>query len=60
VTADEKIEIQSGRMVIGSIQMPVLVMHEGGVIEPDCRMQKIEKKDEKRLTLLNSDKSVTE
>lgn len=38
VTADEKIEIQAGRKVIGSIQTPVLVMHEGGVIEGDCRM----------------------
>lgn len=60
VIADEKIEIQAGGKVIGSIQTPVLVMHEGGVIEGNCRMQKIEKKDEKRLTLLNSDKSVTE
>jgi cytoskeletal protein CcmA (bactofilin family) len=59
VLADEKIEIRAGGKVIGSIQTPVLVMHEGGIIEGNCRMQKTEKKDEKRLTLLNPDKSVT-
>jgi cytoskeletal protein CcmA (bactofilin family) len=59
VLADEEIEIRAGGKVIGSIQTPVLVMHEYGIIEGNCRMQKTEKKDEKRLTLLNPDKSVT-
>lgn len=58
--ADEKIEIRDGGKVIGSIQTPVLVMDEGGIIEKNCRMRKTEKKDEQRLPLLNSDKSDTE
>jgi cytoskeletal protein CcmA (bactofilin family) len=60
VIADEKIEIQSAGKIIGSIQTPVLVMDEGGIIEGDCRMHKTEKKEIKRLTVVNSDKSVTE
>ena len=60
VIADEKIEIQPGGKVIGSIQTPILIVHEGGVIDGNCQMQKTEKKDEKKLTLLNSDESVSE
>jgi cytoskeletal protein CcmA (bactofilin family) len=60
VIADEKIEIHAGGKVIGSIQTPVLVMDEGGIIEGNCRMHKTEKKDEKKLTVVNSDKSDTE
>lgn len=59
VIADEKIEIRAGGKVIGSVQTPALVMYEGGIIEGDCRMHKTEEKDEKRLTVLNSDDSVT-
>lgn len=59
VIADEKIEIRAGGKVIGSVQTPALIMYEGGIIEGDCRMHKTEEKDEKRLTVLNSDDSVT-
>jgi cytoskeletal protein CcmA (bactofilin family) len=60
VIADEKIEIRADGKVIGSIQTPALVMDEGGIIEGNCRMHNTEKKDEKRLTVLNSDRWVTE
>jgi cytoskeletal protein CcmA (bactofilin family) len=57
VIADERIEIHAPGKVIGSIQTPILVIDEGAIIEGNCRMRKTEKKDEKRLTLLDSDKS---
>jgi cytoskeletal protein CcmA (bactofilin family) len=56
VIADEKIEIRASGKVVGSIQTPVLVMVEGGIIEGNCRMRKTGKKDEEKLSVLNSDK----
>lgn len=60
VIADEKIEIHAPGKVIGNIQTPVLVVDEGGIIEGYCRMHETEKKDEKMLTVVDSNKSVTE
>ena len=59
VITDEKIEISATGKVIGSIKAPLLIMKKGGIIEGNIKINRMENKDEMRMTALHADKSVT-
>jgi len=46
VTADQRIDVVPSGKVFGNIQSPVVVIHEGGLFEGNCRMCKAKEADE--------------
>jgi len=52
IMADDRIEIHAPGKVFGNIQAPVVVIEEGVIFEGNCRMQKLEKKDDKKLAVI--------
>jgi len=57
VTADKKIEICAPGKVLGNIQAPSIIIGEGAIIEGNFRMHQAGKKEERKLTVINSDES---
>ncbi|MGD2126747.1 MAG: polymer-forming cytoskeletal protein [Desulfobacteraceae bacterium] len=57
VTADEKIEIYAPGKVFGNIQAPSVVINEGAIIDGNCATNQAKEPDERRLTVVSSDKS---
>ena len=57
VTADNKIEIRAPGKILGNIQAPSIVIHEGATIEGNCRMHGISKKEDRKLAVVGSDES---
>ncbi len=53
IFADNRIEIHAPGKVFGNIQAPAVVIEEGVIFEGNCRMQKIEKGQEKKLAIIN-------
>ena len=54
IIADERIEIHAPGKVFGDIQAPILVIEEGVVFEGNCRMQTIDKAEDKKLAILGN------
>ena len=52
IIADNRIEIHAPGKVFGNIQAPTVVIEEGVIFEGNCKMQKIEKPDNKKLTVI--------
>ena len=57
IFAGEKIEILKPGKVFGNIQAPVVVIEEGVVFEGNCRMQRDQKDEDKKLALISENKS---
>jgi cytoskeletal protein CcmA (bactofilin family) len=52
IMADDRIEIHAPGKVFGNIQAPAVVIEEGVIFEGNCRMQKLEKIDDKKLAVI--------
>jgi len=57
VVADQKVELRAPGKVLGNIQAPAIVIHEGAAIDGNCRTQPVKKADERKLTVVASEKS---
>jgi cytoskeletal protein CcmA (bactofilin family) len=53
IIADSRIEIHAPGKVFGNIQSPVITIEEGVIFEGNCRMQKIDKDDDKKLAVVS-------
>jgi len=52
IVADDRIEIHAPGRVFGNINAPTVIIDEGVVFEGNCRMQKKEKAEDKKLTVI--------
>lgn len=53
IIADNCIEIHAPGQVFGNIQSPTVIIEEGVIFEGNCRMQKIDKDEEKKLAVIS-------
>lgn len=53
IVADNRIEIHAPGKVFGNIQAPAVVIEEGVLFEGNCRMQKIDKSEDKKLAIIS-------
>ncbi len=53
IIADNRIEIHSPGKVFGNIQAPAVIIEEGVIFEGNCRMQKIDKDQDKKLAVIS-------
>ena len=53
IIADNRIEIHAPGKVFGNIQAPTVVIEEGVIFEGNCRMQGIEKVEDKKLAVIS-------
>ena len=53
IIADKRIEIHAPGRVFGNIQAPIIIMEEGVIFEGNCRMQNIEKTEDKKLAFIS-------
>jgi cytoskeletal protein CcmA (bactofilin family) len=53
VLADKKMEIRAPGRVFGNIQAPLIIMEEGVIFEGNCKMQDIEKTEDKKLAIIS-------
>ncbi len=53
IIADNRIEIHAPGKVFGNIQAPTVVIEEGVIFEGNCRMQNIEKTEDKKLAIIS-------
>ncbi len=53
IIADNRIEIHTPGKVFGNIQSPAVIIEEGVIFEGNCRMQKIEKDQGKKLAIIS-------
>jgi cytoskeletal protein CcmA (bactofilin family) len=53
IIADNRIEIHAPGKVYGNIQSPTVIIEEGVIFEGNCRMQKIDKGEDKKLAVLS-------
>jgi len=53
IVAEKRIEIHAPGKVFGNIQAPVVVIDEGVIFEGNCRMQKTEEPEDKKLAVAN-------
>lgn len=53
IIADNRIEIHAPGKVFGNIQAPAVVIEEGVIFEGNCRMQEIDKSEDKKLAILS-------
>ena len=53
IIADDRIEIHAPGKVFGNIQAPVVILEEGVIFEGNCRMQQIEKDEDKKLAVVS-------
>ena len=53
IFADNRIEIHAPGKVFGNIQAPAVVIEEGVIFEGNCRMQKINNDEDKKLTVIS-------
>ncbi|MFH1350428.1 MAG: polymer-forming cytoskeletal protein [Pseudomonadota bacterium] len=53
ITAEERIEIHKPGKVFGNIQAPIVVVDEGVLFEGNCRMQRRQKTEDKKLALIS-------
>ena len=57
VVADQKVELRAPGKVLGNIQAPAIVIHEGAAIDGNCRTQPVKKTDDRKLAVVASEKS---
>jgi cytoskeletal protein CcmA (bactofilin family) len=57
IIADEKVELRAPGKVLGDIQAPAIVIHEGAAIDGHCKTQPVKKTDERKLTVVASERS---
>jgi cytoskeletal protein CcmA (bactofilin family) len=57
VTADKRIQINASGKILGDIEAPTMAITEGAIIEGNCMMQQAEKRDDRALAMVSSDKS---
>lgn len=53
IIADNRIEIHAPGKVFGNIQAPAVIIEEGVMFEGNCRMQKIDKDQDKKLAVIS-------
>lgn len=53
IIADNRIEIHDPGKVFGNIQAPAVVIEEGVIFEGNCKMQKIDKSEDKKLAIIS-------
>jgi cytoskeletal protein CcmA (bactofilin family) len=53
IIADNRIEIHAPGKVFGNIQAPAVVIEEGVIFEGNCKMQKIDKSEDKKLAIIS-------
>jgi len=53
IIAEKRIEIHAPGRVFGNIQAPIIIMEEGVIFEGNCRMQNIEKTEDKKLAIIS-------
>ena len=53
IIADTRIEIHAPGKVFGNIQSPAVIIEEGVIFEGNCRMQKIDKDEDKKLAVIS-------
>lgn len=53
IIADNRIEIHAPGKVFGNIQAPAVIIEEGVIFEGNCRMQKIDKDQDKKLAVIS-------
>lgn len=53
IMADNRIEIHAPGKVFGNIQAPAVIIEEGVIFEGNCRMQKIDKDEDKKLAVVS-------
>jgi cytoskeletal protein CcmA (bactofilin family) len=53
IIADNRIEIHAPGKVFGNIQAPAVVIEEGVIFEGNCKMQEIDKSEDKKLAILS-------
>ena len=53
IIADSRIEIHAPGKVFGNIQSPAVIIEEGVIFEGNCRMQKIDKDQDKKLAVIS-------
>ena len=53
IIADNRIEIHAPGKVFGNIQSPAVIIEEGVIFEGNCRMQKIDKDQDKKLAVIS-------
>jgi cytoskeletal protein CcmA (bactofilin family) len=56
IIADNRIEIHAPGKVFGNIQAPAVVIEEGVIFEGNCRMQKMDRSEDKRLAIISQPK----
>ncbi|MEJ2724093.1 MAG: polymer-forming cytoskeletal protein [Deltaproteobacteria bacterium] len=57
IVADQKAELRAPGKVLGNIQAPAIVIHEGAAIDGNCRTQPVKRADERKLTVVGSERS---
>lgn len=53
IKADNRIEIHAPGKVFGNIQAPAVIIEEGVIFEGNCRMQKIDEGEDKKLAVVS-------
>lgn len=53
IIADNRIEIHAPGKVFGNIQSPTIIIEEGVIFEGNCRMQKNDKDQDKKLAIIS-------
>ena len=53
IVADNRIEIHAPGKVFGNIQSPAVIIEEGVIFEGNCRMQKLDKGEDKKLAVVS-------
>ena len=53
ISADNRIEIHAPGKVFGNIRSPAVIIEEGVIFEGNCRMQKLDKDQDKKLAVIN-------
>ena len=53
IKAENRIEINAPGKVFGNIQAPAVVIEEGVIFEGNCKMQKIDKDEDKKLSVVS-------
>ena len=53
IIADNRIEIHAPGKVFGNIQAPAVIIEEGVIFEGNCKMQKLDKTEDKKLAVVS-------
>jgi cytoskeletal protein CcmA (bactofilin family) len=55
LTVEERIQINASGMILRNIEVPIMVISEGAIMEGNCKMQQTKEQDDRTLTVVSQE-----